>query len=204
MKESCKGRMESISSLIVDRSPGHLVHGALYYAALKQSRAAQLTALSREISPLLPTDAKAFRKAFQQEGICYANSWLYVLRSTRDDQGRLGYKFVGNETLIGIGYRNGTVYLVRPIGKGRFDDTLDLCKKICSSMNCPVVLKKVDRELHKYLMSTGLFHTSVDELTVFEEEAFPEHVLQLEELYDPDFITDRRSLPLMRKVKRFA
>ena len=90
-------------------------HAQLIAEVPKQHMFAQLTALSPDISRLSPADADVFRNAFQREEICYANSWLYLLRATRDDQGGFGYKFVGNETLMGIGYRNNTLYLVHPM-----------------------------------------------------------------------------------------
>ncbi len=170
---------------------------------LEQKIFAQLTALSNDISRLSPADADIFRDAFQREEMCYANSWLYTLRSTRNDQGGFGYKFVGKETVMGVGYRNNMLYLVHPVGAGRFDTTLDLCYRIRRSVTCPIILKKVDQELYERLYSTNLFQEHVGGLTLFEEEAFPEHTLHLQKLYGPGFYMDPRSLPLIRKVKRF-
>src|SRR5947207_14782099 len=58
----------------------------------EQCPLAQLPAFSRSISRLSFADASLFRTAFQQEPPCYANSWLYLLRSTRNEQGECGYK----------------------------------------------------------------------------------------------------------------
>jgi hypothetical protein len=66
-------------------------HAQLIAEVPKPHMFAQLTALSPDISRLSPADADVFRNAFQREEICYANSWLYLLRSTRDDQGGFGY-----------------------------------------------------------------------------------------------------------------
>jgi hypothetical protein len=159
--------------------------------------------ISSAISRLSPRDADLFRNAFQQEELCYANSWFYTLRSTRDSLGEFGYKFVGNETLMGIGYRHNTIYLVHPIGTGRFDTTLDVCLTIRDRLQSPLILKKIDPALYEYLYSTGLFCESTGSLTLLEEEAFPEHILQLEELYSPLIGRYSQSIPFMKKVKRF-
>ena len=164
---------------------------------------AQLTALSPDISRLLPADADVFRSAFQREEICYANSWLYLLRSTRNDQGGFGYKFVGNETLMGIGYRNNTLYLVHPMGTGRFTATRDLICELHRRIQSPIILKKIDQELYEYLISTNLFQTYAEGLTLFEEEAFPEHILPLPHLYSPEIGQYRQSSPFIRKVRQF-
>lgn len=178
-------------------------HEQLIAEVLEQRLFAQLTALSPNISRLSPADADMFRSAFQREEICYANSWLYLLRSTRNDQGGLGYKFVGNETLMGIGYRNNTLYLVHPVGNGRFTATRDLICELHSRIQSPIVLKKVDQELYEYLISTNLIQTYAEGLTLFEEEAFPEHILPLPHLYSPDGGQYRQSSPFIRKVRQF-
>lgn len=195
--------MEIIGSMIMSAPYQQECNASFFPEVLEQKIFAQLTALSSDITRLSPADADVFRDAFQREAICYANSWLYILRSTRDDQGGFGYKFVGKDTVMGIGCRNNTLYLVHPIGAGRFDTTLDLCYRIRKSVTCPIILKKIDQELYERLSSTNLFQEHAEGLTLFEEEAFPEHTLHLEKLHRPDFLMDPRSLPLTRKVKRF-
>lgn len=164
---------------------------------------ALLTACSSNISRLSPADAEVFRNAFQQEAECYANSWLYLLRSTRNDDGESGYKFVGKETYMGIGYRNNTIYVVHPVGPGRFEETKDVVEALHQSIPYPIILKKVDQELYAYLSSTGLFQPYTDASPLYEEEAFPEHVLPLPRLYDSAGGLYHRSIPFTRKVRRF-
>ena len=169
----------------------------------KHGKVAQLPALAHGLSRLSHTDADLFRDTFQRESICYANSWLYLLRSTRNDQGDFGYKFVGEGTLAGIGYRHHSVYIVHPIGAGRFQVMLDLCTRIYESLHCPIILKKIDKALYEQLSATQLFQTHADDVTLFEEEAFPEHILQLELLSSPMVDRDQRFLSLLKKVRRF-
>src|SRR6266700_276440 len=148
-------------------APSHQGRNALLHSkVLKQYLFANI---SSAISRLSPGDADLFRNAFQQEELCYANSWLYTLRSTRDGLGQFGYKFVSDKTLIGIGYRHNVIYLVHPIGADRFDTTLDLCLTIHNRLQCPLILKKIDPALYEYLSSTGLFCASTDSLTHLEE-----------------------------------
>jgi len=172
---------------------------------LEQYVFTRLSTLESSISRLSPTDADLFRQAFRNEEICYANSWLYILRATRNDLGGLGYKFVGNETLVGIGYRNNTLFLVHPTGTERFQTIINLCPKIYNSLKCPIILKKIDQGLYEQLYSTKLFkeHEHTGDLMLLEEEAFPEHLLELEKLYSPSFGLYNQSIPFIRKVKRF-
>ena len=163
----------------------------------------ELAAVSGNISRLSPADADVFRTAFQREEICYANSWLYLLRATRNDRGGLGYKFVGKETVMGLGYRKNVLHMVHPIGAGRFTATRDLVYEIRRRLKCPIVLKKIDQQLYEYLYATNLFQAYADGLTLFEEEAFSEHILPLPRLYRPDGGLYNQSLPFIRKVRRF-
>jgi len=156
-----------------------------------------------EISRLSPGDADIFRSTFRREAICYANSWLYILRATRNSEGEFGYKFVGRDTVMGIGYRNNTVYLVHPMGVGRFETTLDLCYQIHRSTPYAIILKKADQKLYKYLHASNLFQGQAGDGLLFEEEAYPEHTLYLDRLYEPGLQGDHQSVSLIRKVKRF-
>ena len=195
--------MQVITSQEVQVPRTQVFHAQLIAEVPEQRMFAQLTALSPNISRLSPADADVFRSAFQQEEICYANSWLYLLRSTRNSQGGFGYKFVGNETLMGIGYRNNTLYLVHPIGTGRFTATRDLVCKLRSRIQSPIILKKIDQELYGYLSSSNLFQAYTEGSTLFEEEAFPEHILPLPHLYSLDIGLYRQSSPFIRKVRQF-
>jgi hypothetical protein len=191
--------METISDMVVNTP---------YQEEANTSRSPEVLepmifAQSSDISRLSPGDADVFRDAFRHEAVCYANSWLYILRSTRNSQGEFGYKFVGKDTIMGIGYRNNAVYLVHPMGAGRFAATLDLCYRIRRNTPYPIILKKVDQKLYEYLYASNLFQEPTRDAMFFEEEAFPEHTLYLERLYEQDFQKDHQSLPLMRKVKRF-
>ena len=196
--------MEIVDSEMANPSYTPVVRTPLHSNLLEQHMFAKLATVSSNISRLSPTDADLFRTTFQNEEICYANSWLYLLRATRNDQGQRGYKFVGDQTVMGMSYRHNTVYLVRPMGAGRFRTTLDLCHEIRSRMQCPIILKKLDQELYEYLCSTQLFQKCADDSTLFEEEMFPEHILPLEKLYCADSGLYHQSIPFMRKVKRFA
>lgn len=164
---------------------------------------ALLTAYSSNISRLSSLDAEVFRKAFQQEVQCYADSWLYMLRSTRNDDGGFGYKFVDKETYMGIGYRNNILYLVHPVGPDRFDVTRDVVEAIHQRISCPIILKKIDQELYEHLSLTNLFQPCADASPLYEEEAFPEHVLPLSLLYNSKDGLYHRSIPFTRKVRRF-
>lgn len=170
---------------------------------LEQSVFSRLSTLENGISRLSPIDADLFRQAWRNEAICYANSWLYILRSTRNDLGGFGYKFVGNETLASLGYRNNTLFLVHPTGAGRFNTIKDLCPKIYHSLKCHIILKKIDEELYNQLYETKMFQVYNGNPNLLEEEAFPEHMLELDKLYNQSVGLYNKSIPFIRKVKRF-
>jgi hypothetical protein len=125
-----------------------------------------------------------------------------MLRSTRTGRD-LGFKFVAAATLMGIAFRNNALYLVHPLGSGRFKTTLDVCNLLQNLSPYPIILKKVDQPLFKYLSSTGQFREPACGWELLEEEAYPEHTLQLATLYSPEFNQDPRSGSLLKKVRRF-
>ena len=132
--------------------------------------------VAKHISRLSPEDACLFREKFCQEPTYYCNSWLYILRSTRDDWGDPGYKLVDEDVLIGMGYRNHTVYLVHPMGDQRFSTTLALCQTIRKKTPYSIMLKKLDQDLYAYLAANGLFQelhspSSTNEVTSHHPEA---------------------------------
>jgi len=155
-------------------------------------------------SRLSPADTDFFHELFQKEEVCYANSWLYLLRAARDDQGDLGYKFVGKSLVAGIGYRNGSFYIIRPIGgASRYDELIDLCMRIYENFRSPIILKKIDQVLYNQFSEAQSFGIDRDSLELFEEEAFPEHVLQLGRLFEPTGEMKRHLQPFLKKVRRF-
>lgn len=118
---------------------------------------------------------------------------------------------------MGLGYRNQSVYIVHPMGKNRFTETLTLCQKIQQSMRCPIILKKIDQELYAYLRSSEFFQKQQDvsishaetllkypeTARLLEEEAFPEHILHLSALYGSTASGYNKNGSFIRKVKRF-
>ncbi len=185
----------------VSRTPEF--HAPQHTQVPEQHVFAQLTALSSFIPRLSSADAAVFRGAFQQEAVCYAHSWLYLLRSTRNDDGGFGYKYVDDKTFMGIGYRNNTVYVVHPIGPKRFTATREVVDELRRRISGPIILKKIDQELYTYLSSTNLFQADANGSRLFEEEVFPEHLLPLPRLYNSEGGLYHRSIPFTRKVRRF-
>ena len=158
------------------------------------------------ISPLHYDDAKIFREQFCEDDISYANSWLYILRSARKDDGTLGYKFHKHGVLAGISYRNGCVYIVNPTGKKRFEVVLNLCDVLAQSVQTPVLVKKIDEALYEQFMQTSLFQSGhpLHEIGVFEDEAFPECVLHMHELFLPTHDLNSKAKKLKRKIRKFS
>lgn len=167
-------------------------------------REVPLSAFVNGVSRISPADASLFREIFQREAICYARSWLYLLRATRDDNGGFGYKYLGDGMVAGIGYRHRTFYIVYPVGPRRFQALIDLCDEIYERTQCRVIVKKADATLYEQLSLRWHFQGNIDDLRLLEEEAYPEHILQLERLFGPTAGTERLLLPFLKKVRRFA
>ncbi|HEY0753397.1 MAG TPA: hypothetical protein VGD98_05495 [Ktedonobacteraceae bacterium] len=163
----------------------------------------QLSACIPNFSQLSSADANFFRASFQGEELCYAHSWLYLLRAARNDHGGLGYKFVGNDMVASIGYRDHSFYIVHPAGKRRYDELIDLCMRIYNVYRGPIILKKVDQQLYAQLTEKQAFFIDGSGREFFEEEAFPEHILQLERLFAPTAEMKQSLQPFLKKVQRF-
>ena len=156
------------------------------------------------VSRLMAHDSVTFRNKFGSDRTSYANSWLYVLRSTRSDTDA-GYKYLLNDVLLGIGHRSGAVFLTRPIGDLRFDVIRYLCRMIWQLTGCQIVLKKLDAKLHSFLLSTDSFRepTETDSANLVEDEAFPERIVRLNKLFPGDSKLNESAKQLRRKVRRF-
>lgn len=105
--------------------------------------------------------------------------------------------------VAGIGYRDNSMHIVRPTGANRFEVLLDLCTRMYQQLNCSIVLKKIDQVLYEQLLTTQLFRTHSDNPYLFEEEAFPEHIVQLAHLFHTPPDAQHQSQAFLRKVKRF-
>lgn len=154
---------------------------------------------------LTPNDANLFRCAFNCESLLYANSWLYILRGSRNAEGELGYKFYKQGVIVGIGFRNGLFYLTRPIGKRRFEIVLHLCHQLKALTESQIILKKLDGDLYRYLITKDSFYksTDVNDIGIFEDEAFPEHLVTLSKLFAADLTLNPSAHNLSRQIKRF-
>jgi hypothetical protein len=163
----------------------------------------QLAKFLPGFSRLSAADISIFSELFQKEELCYANSWLYFLRAARNDQGDFGYKFVSEDMVAGIGYRDHSFYIVHPIGVSRYTRLIDLCMKIYEINPGPIILKKIDQTLYKQIVEVQPFFIDRTNISLFEEEAFPEHILQLERLFAPVPEMKQRLQPFLKKVQRF-
>jgi hypothetical protein len=172
---------------------------------IQHSTIEKTLSLIEGVSPIMRSDSTLFRIAFEQDVICYGNSWLYILRATRNDLGEPGYKFYKPGILLGMGVRKGRIYLTRPIGERRFENVLELSSRIFNLTGCLVILKQIDQKLAERLLETGQFQNnhSVYEQSIFEDEAFPERLVVLEKLFNTDSSLNPATRNLRKKIKRF-
>lgn len=130
------------------------------------------------ITPITDGDYSLFKANFSKESLCHADSWLYMLRATRDDLGNPGYKFFGRGVLMGIGFRHDTIYFTRPIGKIRHDVIIDLCREL----NYPkIILRRLDPDLYQGLKASGYFADVMNRADL-EDDAYPETIIEVEKL----------------------
>lgn len=137
----------------------------------------------KELSPLLSKDAELFRAKFKHELTCYANSWLYILRSSRDKDGNFGFKYQDSDSLFSIGFRNDVLYIINPNGKGVANKILKLCNVFSKAEihKIGIVIKKADEQVVKDLVDTKLFGIATDISSgLLEDEIFPENIIDLE------------------------
>ena len=134
------------------------------------------------VTPINNGDYSLFQEYFNNENTCHANSWLYMLRATRDDRGNPGYKYFGRGVLIGIGLRNDTIYLTRPMGKKRHDVIVDLCRQLDHPT---IILKRLDSDLYYGLKDTGHF-ADVRNHNILEDDAYPETIVEVEKIITSD------------------
>lgn len=154
------------------------------------------------LNRLVPDDCHSFRLYADQRSPCYANGWLYHLRAARNEYGSLGFRCHGDEFFVTFGLRKSFAACVSPMGQNRFAQTPQLCETICKTTGLPVLLKKVDAELHTYLLRQKGFEIC-DEERFLEDEAYPEHYLDLKELFDEQCQLSCKAKQLQRRVRQF-
>jgi len=140
------------------------------------------------VTRLTEQDAALFRAAFHSDVLCYASSWLYILRAARTKAGEPGYKYARGGILLGLGYRNRTLYLTRAYGQPSAHAVAGLCADLFAKSGCQIILKKVEPDLARQLLDLPHFHSPHAEIHpgILEDEAFPEHQVSLNSLFSTD------------------
>lgn len=135
----------------------------------------------------------------------YADSWLYLLRATRNDRGDEGYLISRDNFTAGLGYRNGTVFLVRPQGHDIAGNIRGICHYLQWHDYDQIVIKKIDKALGEALMELGEFDacSTLNKPALLEDEAFPEFAVDLTKLFPKIYDVSPRARNLRRKLKKF-
>lgn len=143
-----------------------------------------------------------FKRFVAHRPTCYADGWLYHLRSARNANGSIGFQFLRQNAYATIGFQRNHTVCVSPTGVDRFEFVPELCHLLAVEKGEPVLLKKVDQELYAYLRTqTGFFPCQHSDDV--EDENFPEHVIDLETLFNNDGTLNRNAKHLKRREKRF-
>ena len=151
---------------------------------------------------LVDSHYQDFQSFADQRPPCYANGWLYHLRSARNADGSLGYRYQTDDFLTTLGSRKSFSTCVSPMGQGRLFQTPRLCESIANETGLPVVVKKVDDELYSHLVRQQGF-VPCDDGRFLEDEAYPENRIDLNRLFDEQGKLNRRAKQLGRRVRQF-
>ena len=131
--------------------------------------------------------------------VSYQDGWLYPLRAARLSQGERGFLVYDSNWSFALGYRANHLVIVRPRGNKRFSEFLRFCTLLNEKTSLSLVLKGCTAELVTFLRKTRFFKTrdEVNNKSVFEDEAYPEKLLNL-----PTVLTNPTKAWL-RKINRF-
>jgi hypothetical protein len=147
-----------------------------------------------------------YRFIFGKYASRYASSWLYLVRATRNNRGDFGFIVDRGTVQIGLGHRNGVIYLT-PLGQ---DDLalhlLSLCAQIREICDEPIIVKQINEALARGLEITGSF-ANVDcylQSEVLEDELFQENTVDLTKLFLGSGSISPRASNFRKKVRRYS
>lgn len=151
------------------------------------------------VSSLGFVDEPFIRLTISANEVRYRLSWLYTLRASRDDKGRLGLKFVQGDTVIIIGVRNGCVYLTPLTGAKNIDVIWNLCRHVYDIMQRPIVIRKAE-----FSLSAGLpFVPGELSAASLEDDQQPETTLDFYKLFTTDGDLVRQATRWRRALTAF-
>ncbi len=153
------------------------------------------------ISPLTLDDELFFRTVFPNDGVRYFQSWLYVLRACRVEDGSPGYKYVTSELVTIIGHRHGFLYVTLVFDATDGVRLEQFCNKLVEVTGLQVVLKKLLQEA----LTNPIPSKRLKNDKALEDDYTPETTLQLQKI----FVTEEGGLNpaaerLIRKAHTFT
>lgn len=158
------------------------------------------------VTRITQSDKHLYRKYFKNRESSYSSSWLYILRASRGYFGEIGLKCHRDNFLVSIGIRNGTLYLVRPMGKNKFLQLRKLCQELRNITKLPIIIRKIDKELLDLLCAKhpNEFSTKIDRRTFnLEDDSYEEQAVLSDSLFTKELEINPQAKLLFRKVKRF-
>jgi hypothetical protein len=158
------------------------------------------------ISRLEPSDRYLFEQAFSGRSPRYADSWLYVLRAARLEDGEIGYKLFVPGCLAGVGYRNRALYVVNPVGETSVEETIEFCRTAGASFSGPIIVKKANANLAAGLLDSRIFSVlnSRTHRLLAEDDVHQEMMVVMDRLFDEHGELRRTVSKLRQKYRQFA
>ena len=142
---------------------------------------------------------KFWEKDSSTSEMSYQDGWLYPLRAARQSHGERGFLLYDSNWSFALGYRANHFVIVRPRGNTCFSEFLQFCTLLNKKTSLSLVLKGCTSELYTFLRKTRFFKTrdEVKNKSVFEDEAYPEKLLNL------STVLTNPSKAWRRKIMRF-
>lgn len=158
------------------------------------------------ISKFTFTDYPKFIKHFNEEKKRYSSSWLYTLRAARDELGKLSFKFSHKKLLFTISKRKNVIYIGKPFGLS--EDNIDEFFKVIDYLRRTnkesILVKKLSPEFGSKIRKEFDCREDFEaHSTLFEDEAYPEKIVDLNNLFETKYSNIIKAKPLRRGVNRY-
>jgi hypothetical protein len=128
------------------------------------------------------------------------------LRATRGDEGDEGFLITRAGLQTGLGYRNRTIYLLRPYGVTAATTLPNICRSLHARTGAKIIIKKVGTGLSKTPKSRSDFKSdkSLDDRTLLEDDYHPELRINLDRLFPGPDTINPTAKNLNKKYRKFA
>jgi|GEM_PF-337374 hypothetical protein len=152
------------------------------------------------VSPLVFNDEPTINLAISHTEVRHKTSWLYCLRASRDDTGKLGYKSIKDGIVVIIGIRNKHVYLMPVVDGNNIYAIHGLCRQLYEITHLPIIVRRAELSVADNMPLLDCRDTHVP----LEDDEQPEAILDFRKIFTPDGELIRQAVRWRRKLAAFA